>query len=80
MKATVCGTSYGVIITSPAWPFQPKERSIDIWGRRHLRYIKKERTAMYTELLTSGRLNTYLDDVNETGNETNAPYKANGGA
>lgn len=33
-----------------------EERPIGIWGQRHLRYIKKERKALYTELLTSSRL------------------------
>lgn len=42
-----------------------EERSIGIWGQRHLRYIKAERKALYTELLTSGRLNTYLADIDE---------------
>ena len=42
-----------------------EERPIGIWGQRHLRYIKQERKALYTELLTSGRLNTYLADINE---------------
>ena len=42
-----------------------EERPIGIWGQRHLRYIKQERKALYTELLTSGRLHTYLTDVNE---------------
>ncbi len=41
------------------------ERPIGIWGQRHLRYIKTERKALYIELLTSGRLNTYLADINE---------------
>ena len=41
------------------------ESPIGIWGQRHLRYIKQERKALYTELLTSGRLNTYLADINE---------------
>ena len=41
------------------------DRPIGIWGQRHLRYIKQERKALYTELLTSGRLNTYLADVND---------------
>jgi len=45
------------------------ERPIGIWGRRHLRYIKAERKALYTELLTSGRLNTYLADINEQAEE-----------
>ena len=30
-----------------------------------MRYIKKERKALYTELLISGRLNAYLSDINE---------------
>ena len=42
-----------------------EERPIGIWGQRHLQYIKKERKPLYVELLTSGRLNTYLADINE---------------
>ena len=42
-----------------------KEKPIGIWGQRHLRYIKKEHNTLYTELLTSGRLNAYLADINE---------------
>ena len=45
------------------------ERPIGIWGQRHLRFIKTERKALYTELLTSGRLNTYLADINEQATE-----------
>ena len=45
------------------------ERPIGIWGQRHLRYIKTERKALYTELLTSGRLNAYLADINEQAEE-----------
>ena len=42
-----------------------EESPIGIWGQRHLRYIKQERKALYTELLTNGRLNAYLADINE---------------
>ena len=42
-----------------------KEESIGIWGQRHLRYIKQNRKILYTDLLTSGKLNSYLADVNE---------------
>ena len=42
-----------------------EERLIGIWGRRHLQYIKTERKPLCTELLTSGRLSTYLADINE---------------
>ena len=49
-------------------PVQDK-RLIGIWGQRHLRFIKTERKALYTELLASGRLNTYLADINEQATE-----------
>ena len=42
-----------------------KQRPIGIWGQRHLRYIREHRIALYTELLTSGRLNAYLAELNE---------------
>ena len=44
-------------------------KPIGIWGRRHLQYIKEERKAPYTELLTSGRLIAYLADINEQAEE-----------
>lgn len=46
-----------------------EERLIGIWGQRHLQHIKQERKALYTELLASGRLNTYLADINEQATE-----------
>jgi len=46
-----------------------EERPIGIWGQRHLRYIKTERKVLYTELLASGRLNTYLADINKQATE-----------
>lgn len=42
-----------------------KEETIGIWGQRYLRYIKQNRKILYTDLLTSGKLNSYLTDVNE---------------
>ena len=42
-----------------------EQRSIGIWGQRHLRYLRQHRKALYTELLTSGTLNAYLADLNE---------------
>ena len=43
----------------------PKEEQqlIGIWGKRHLRYIKEYRRALYANLLASGKLNTYLADI-----------------
>lgn len=55
------GDYYIPCLTVPA----QEERTIGIWGQRHLRYIKTDRKARYPELLTSGRLNAYLADINE---------------
>ena len=45
----------------------PKEenKSIGIWGQRHLRYIKQHKRVFYTNLLTSCKLNSYLADIDE---------------
>ena len=43
----------------------PEGIPIGIWGQRHLRYIRKNKKLLYTELLTSGKLNDYLADLNE---------------
>lgn len=42
-----------------------EERPIGIWGQRHLRYLKQHRRTVYAEMLTSGKLNDYLADLNE---------------
>ena len=44
----------------------PKEETahIGIFGPRHRRYLKTHRKALYTSLLTSGKLNGYLADMN----------------
>lgn len=41
-----------------------EEQPIGIWGQRHLEYLKQHRKVTYTNLLTSGKLNTYLADIN----------------
>ena len=40
-----------------------KEQPIGLWGQRHLRYLKEYRRSTYITLLTSGRLNDYLADI-----------------
>ena len=44
---------------------EPEGRPIGIWGQRHLRYIRKHKVGLYAELLTPGKLNDYLADLNE---------------
>ena len=42
-----------------------KQDEIGIWGQRHLRYIKQHHKVRYTNLLTSGKLNGYLADIDK---------------
>lgn len=46
-----------------------KNKPIGIWGQRHKRYLKEHRKATYTTLLTSGKLNSYLTDIDEQAEE-----------
>ena len=45
----------------------PDEEQVEIgvWGQRHLRYIKQNHKVRYTNLLTSGKLNGYLADIDK---------------
>ncbi len=42
-----------------------ENKFIGIWGQRHKRYLQEHKRATYTTLLTSGKLNSYLSDINE---------------
>ncbi len=46
-----------------------KEQSIGLWGQRHLRYLKEYRRSTYIKLLSSGRLNAYLADIDRQAQE-----------
>lgn len=46
-----------------------KEQHIGLWGQRHLRYIREHKKVVYTNLLTIGKLQSYLDDVEEQAQE-----------
>ncbi len=46
-----------------------EEKPIGIWGQRHKRYLKEHKKVTYTTLLTSGKLNSYLADINEQAQE-----------
>lgn len=50
-------------------PAEKEERHIGVWGQRHRRYLKSHRRALYTSLLTSGKLNSYLADINRQAEE-----------
>ena len=44
---------------------EEEQRFIGVWGQRHLRYLKEYSRSVYLNLLTSGRLNDYLADIEE---------------
>ncbi|PDX72169.1 TnpV protein [Faecalibacterium prausnitzii] len=62
---TVGGEDMETEVMLPDFWDGQEQRTIGIWGQRHLRYIREHRIALYSELLTSGRLNAYLADLNE---------------
>ena len=49
----------------------PKEETahIGIFGQRHRRYLKTHRKVLYTSLLASGKLNSYLADIDRQAEE-----------
>ena len=44
---------------------EQEDKPIGLWGQRHLRYIKQYHKVRYTNLLTSGKLNGYLADIDK---------------
>ena len=46
-----------------------EEQPIGTWGQRHLDYLKQYHRVTYTNLLTSGKLNTYLADIDRQAKE-----------
>ena len=44
---------------------EEETKPIGIWGQRHRRYLKEHKRAIYTTLLTSGKLSCYLADIDE---------------
>ena len=50
-------------------PAEKEERHIGVWGQRHLWYLKQYRKVRYYNLLTSGKLNGYLADIDRQAEE-----------
>ena len=49
----------------PCLKLPEEQQPIGVWGQRHLRYIKQHRKVLYFNLLTSGKLNSYLADIDK---------------
>ena len=49
---------------------EPEEQhTIGIWGQRPLRYLKEHRRVLYANLLTTGKLNSHLADIDQQADE-----------
>ena len=50
-------------------PTEKEHKPIGLWGQRHKRYLQEHKRAVYTTLLTSGKWNEYLADVDKQAEE-----------
>ena len=60
------GDYYTPCLTLPA---EKEHKPIGLWGHRHKRYLQEHKRAVYITLLTSGKLNEYLADVDKQAKE-----------
>ena len=44
-------------------PEEEKQANIGVWGMRHKKFLKDNHRVLYANLMTSGKLVTYLDDI-----------------
>lgn len=70
MKKYICDNSNGLWYKLQGDYYIPclvlsdaEERPIGIWGRKHLNYIKEHRPVLYTDLVLSCKLHSYLADI-----------------
>ena len=66
LKYELIGDYY--LIAGDDEPEQEQE-PIGIWGHRHLRYLKEHHRVRYANLLTSGKMNAYLADIDRQAEE-----------
>lgn len=46
-------------------PEEEKQANIGVWGMRHKRFLKENHRVLYTNLMFSGKLVAYLDDIEQ---------------
>ena len=57
------------LIPNLTLPEEEEPRFVGVWGQRHLQYLKEYRKTVYLDLMMSGRLNSYLADIEEQAQE-----------
>ncbi|MDY5376945.1 MAG: TnpV protein [Eubacterium coprostanoligenes] len=50
-------------------PEEEKQANIGVWGMRHKRFLKENHRVLYTNLMASGKLVAYLDDIERQATE-----------
>ena len=53
------------LLPNLALPAEKETGNIGIWVTRHKRYLKQHHKVLYYNLLTSGKLNSYLADIEQ---------------
>ena len=48
---------------------EPEQEPLGIWGQRHLRYLREHHRVRYANLLTNGKMNAYLADIDRQAEE-----------
>lgn len=46
-------------------PEEEKQANIGVWGMRHKRFLKENHRVLYANLMTSGKLVEYFDDIEQ---------------
>lgn len=46
-------------------PKEEKQANISVWSMRHKRFLQENHRVLYANLMTSGKLVTYLDDIEQ---------------
>ncbi len=58
-------TQVGDYMLPDLLPAEEKKANIGVWAMRHKRYLKQNHKVRYYNLLTSGKLNSYLADIEQ---------------
>lgn len=58
-------TQVGDYMSPDLLPAEEKEANIGVWAMRHKRYLKQNHKVLYYNLLTSGKPNSYLADIEQ---------------